>query len=267
LPPEKKASWQLALPIGTEGWIMSCSRIKVLLTQYFRNFFDVRRRHGTFAAVCSAVDRAASKAFGLCVSHVICFDLQQKDAMPSEASGLTCRFLTPDDIRLFAVDPSNELGPELADRVAAGHDVSFGAIIGQRLAGYGWCALGSIEAEHTGGVALTFPSHIGYMYKGFTHPDFRGQGINRIRVALAGQALAERGIRQLVCLVDWTNWASIQSCRRSGSQVLGQTVTFRLAGRRYWFLPEAARQLGICIGDKTEARAARLVTDAMVVAA
>jgi hypothetical protein len=165
----------------------------------------------------------------------------------------------PDDIRQFATDPANELAEDMARRVAAGNDLCFGILEGSQLAGYGWCAVGSVEAEHTGGVALSLPYDVGYLYKGFTHPDYRGRGLNGIRLALAGRSLAQLGVRRLVCLVDWSNWSSIQSCRRFGCQSLGRVTTFQIAGHRFWFMPKAAYRLGIRIGDEQQARAARLV--------
>jgi ribosomal protein S18 acetylase RimI-like enzyme len=235
---------------------MARTRTSSFLHAFLSDFIDARRRHGTARAIGGIADRLASKVIGLNVSHVFAFDLQKLTSTEPDSSGFTCRFLTPDEIRVFSADPSNELTADLADRAAAGHDLCFGVQAGARLAGYGWCALNSIEPEHTGGIALSFPSHVGYMYKGFTHPDFRGRGLNGLRVVLAGHALAERGLRKLICLVDWANWASIQSCRHGGCEELGSTVTFQIAGRRFWFIPDAARQLGLQFGERAATREA-----------
>jgi ribosomal protein S18 acetylase RimI-like enzyme len=238
---------------------MNSARTRPFLREITQSFADVRRHHGTIAAVCSMADRFASKCINLCVSHLFCLDLERPGLAQAGTSEFAYRFLTPHDIRLFAMDSSNELTTDLADRVAEGHDVCFGVLAGQRLAGYGWCAIGSIEPEHTGGLGLLLPPDMGYLYKGFTHADFRGRGLNGIRLALASHALAQRGIRKLVCLVDWTNWASIRSCRRAGCQQLGRVVTCRIAGRRYWFVPDAAQQLGIRFVDEVEVLATRRI--------
>lgn len=219
---------------------------------FVRTLFDVRRRHGVRAAICSALDRAASRSIGFCASHLFCYELDQFADYSIDEPDLSYRFLSPDEIRRFAADPSTELSCEFADRAAAGHDLCFGVLQRDRLAGYGWCAVGSIEPEHTGGIALSFPNDVGYMYKGFTHPDFRGRRLNGIRVALAGQALAKRGLRRLICLVDWTNWASIQSCRRGNCADLGLVVTCQIAGYRWWHVPDSARQLGLRFGNETK---------------
>jgi ribosomal protein S18 acetylase RimI-like enzyme len=210
----------------------------------------VWRRFGLFAVAGSIADRLAAKVIGLCVSHVFCFEIGKTVFPPPPDSEAVYRFLTPSEIREYAADPVNELEASMADRVQVGHDLCFGVLVNRRLAGYGWCALGSIEREHTGGIDMSLPRHIGYMYKGFTHPDFRGLRFNANRIALAAAALAERGIRQLVCLVDWTNWASLHSCRRGGGQDLGLVATFQFAGRRFWLATDAARQIGLRFGSQ-----------------
>src|SRR5262245_44071071 len=142
---------------------MARARTSSFLPASLRDFVDVWRRHGAARAVGSIADRLANKVIGLTVSHLFAFDLQELASIVPDSSGFTCRFLTPDEIRAFATDPSNELTSDLADRAAAGHDLCFGVQAGSRLAGYGWCALNSIEPVHTGGIALSYPSHIGYM--------------------------------------------------------------------------------------------------------
>jgi hypothetical protein len=233
---------------------MHRAALRTFLPEFVQNFVDTRSRFGLPAALASTADRAASKIIGLCVSHVLCFDLDQMPHRVSPDDNRKYRFLTGAEIRRFAQDPSNELDTTFADRADAGHDVCFGVLDHDRLAGYGWCALGSIEPEHTGGIALSFPIHVGYMYKGFTHPEFRGMGLNNVRLALSAPALARIGIRHLVCLVDWTNWASLRSCRRSGCRDLGLAITFQFARRRFWLVPDAARQLGIRFGDDAQLR-------------
>jgi hypothetical protein len=241
---------------------MSTARNHSSSSTFLQAFVGTRRRHGTLAALGCVAERLAHKVIGLSVSHAFCFDLEGPQFGTASSLPHTGRFLTPQDIRRFAANPANELSDEMALRVAAGNDLCFGILDGERLAGYGWCALGSVEAEHTGGVALSLPYDVGYMYKGFTHPDYRGRGLNGIRMALAGRSLAQRGVRRLICLVDWANWASIQSCRGFGCQSLGRVTTFQIAGHRFWFMPKAAYRLGVRVGDECQARAARVVPSA-----
>jgi GNAT superfamily N-acetyltransferase len=164
-------------------------------------------------------------------------------------AGFAFRFLNADEIARHAADPVLCLSPELARRAARGQDLCFAALAGDRLAAFGWYALGSIEAEHCGGTAMTYPADAAYMYHGFTHPDFRGCRLHGACMSLALEALGTRGIRRLVSSVHWSNWASLKSCYRLGYARLGRLVKLGFRPLQLAFYPRAARRLGICFGS------------------
>ena len=216
----------------------------------FQAMAKTRRQYGTPAMFYDVADRLGRRLIGLVASHIFCYELDPGAETPPSDKEFSFRFLTSEDIRSFAADPVNELDDCMADRVATGRDLCFGVLSADRLAGYGWCALHSVEGAHTGGVSISFPPRMGYMYKGFTHPDYRGRRLNGLRMALAARALAEQGVHQLIALVDWTNWNSLRSCRRSSCRELGMLVGLTWAGKQRWWIPEAARQLGIRFGEE-----------------
>ena len=159
-------------------------------------------------------------------------------------------FLTPEQVRRFAENPANGLPAEFADRAERGMDLCYGAIHGDRLASYGWYALHSVEPEHGAGTALGLPRDMAYLYKGFTHPDFRGQRLYGACMAWALKALHERfGVKRLLAFVYWNNTPSLSSCVRLGYERLGLLMVGR-GGPVH--VPSEARRLGVTFGEEAE---------------
>jgi hypothetical protein len=161
-------------------------------------------------------------------------DRPQKLAAPPE--GFECRFLTPDEVRRHALDPANDLQAEFVARAEAGMDLCYGALDGDVLAAYGWYALASIEPEHNVGLAVSYPSDQAFMYKGYTRHEYRGLRLHGLCMGLALEDLGSRGVRSLVSVIDWDNFASRRSSARIGYREVGCFLAF-FNGRRCLVLP------------------------------
>lgn len=218
------------------------------VTGAIRHLARMRRQFGNRAVLQWLVDRVARRLIHFQVDNLVCFDVDRLGEPPPIEPGLTFRFLTPAEVLTFASDPANEIERTMAQRALAAQDLCFGVIAEGRLAGYGWCAFDFIDPQHCGGLAMSCPPHVAYLYKGFTRPEFRGKRLNGVRVLLAGRELAKRGIRKLVGLVDWTNWSSMRSSVVAGGTSLGRLVTIGLGRYRWTFYPKAAREIGIQFG-------------------
>ncbi len=214
------------------------------------------RRDGVLRAAHRLAYGMAQRLMTLDVTDVYWIDLASA-RMPIVESAFEFRLLTPDDVLRFAREPSNGVDPLLAQRAAGDRDLCLAALCGDRLAAYGWFALGSIEAEHNRadkphtGVAVSFPQDVAFGYGGFTHPDYRGHRLHAA-VKLQGlRLLSARGVRFLLTTTDWTNWAAIRSFDRLGAKRLGRCWRGGWGGGRWMFTksPAAAKQLGIRFGD------------------
>lgn len=99
----------------------------------------------------------------------------------------------------------------------------------ERLAMYGWYARTPtpIHAD----LALRFDPAWAYMYKGWTHPDFRGRRLHAIGMAQAVVALTAEGCRGLVSQVERNNFSSLKSVARLGYVNVGRLRGYRLRGR------------------------------------
>ena len=220
---------------------------------FFRRFSELRERHGDAAALRWAFSRSLEKTIRLEVTALVCLDRRRANSpgpggrLPAKFSG---RFLTGDEIASFGADPSYDLPALFASRPAAGLDFCFGIFDRERLAAYTWYALRSVEGEHNVGVAMSFPADMAYMYKAFTHPDYRGNALYGTGVMQAFDALASRGITRLLSSINHVNFASRHACRRMGFASLGYLLTLGRSPDRVAWTPRAARELGIEFGRR-----------------
>jgi L-amino acid N-acyltransferase YncA len=209
------------------------------LVHAVHRFNQTRRSFGLRSASLFLVDRMLAKLVRLDVQTIVWLPVDRVNAGPEQAPDYQFRFLTAGEVATFAKDPGNELTPEFADRVRRGRDFCFAALSKEgRLAAYGWYAVKEIEAEHCAGSALQLPEGVAYMYKGFTHPDFRGARLHAAGMGGALRALGARGVRALFSTVHWANFASLRSCDRLGYVTLGSIVSWRVFGSFHVRAPE-----------------------------
>jgi len=218
---------------------------------------EVRRREGTAAMVRWVAYRSAQRLVDVKVAHVLWLEAAHVNPSLRPDAAYTFRFLSAGEVRAFSSGAEDPLPPAMAERIVAGDDFCFAALAGPRPAAFGWFALGSVEPEHNGGTALSYPPDVAYMYHGFTFPEFRGHRLHGLVKGLGLRALADRGVTKLLSTVDWTNGASLRSNFRLGCVDLGRTVVARLGRFRAASYPRAAKRLGIRFAEDAIPRAAR----------
>ena len=202
------------------------------------------------------VYRVLQRGMTLDVTHLML--LQRTDLVPGEdqVGIVELRLLGPGDIRDLAADPSNELDASLAGRLGPGGDTCVAAFCDGRLASYGWYARDAIEAEHNrgrspySGTAVRFPRHMAFLYKGFTHPDFRGRGIYGLVHQFALQELSAEGVTAILATADWSNNAALRSCYRLGFRYLGRIWRFGWGRWVAGVYPRAASRHEIQLGQQ-----------------
>jgi GNAT superfamily N-acetyltransferase len=180
------------------------------------------RNSATFAELAYRVARRLTR---IEIGQVLRLDLASVAPPPLPPLELEYRFLNDKDVRAAAVDPSHELGASIAQRLQSGRDFCFAAYHGDRLANYSWFALDAIEPEHSFGAGLKLPPDTVYLYKAYTMPDYRGRQIHGAALSRAAEHFRQRGLTQMIAIVDFANWASLRSHTKLG---------FRPAGRLFW---------------------------------
>lgn len=224
------------------------------MTTRLRNLWKLYRRFGAGAVLRRFSDRYARATSGRQVVEVVWLEASSLKLSLEHDEKFQFRFLDTHEIAAFAQDPANDLDVEMVERAAGGLDLCFAALCDDRLAAYGWYALDAIEAEHNFGVAMSYPSTVAYMYKGFTHPDFRGARLHGLGMGLALKNLKQFGVSALISTVGWTNEASLRSCDRLGYERLGRIVTTGGDAFRLQSVPSAAVQRGVQFGPDAKAR-------------
>ncbi len=220
----------------------------------WQRWTEQRSQNGLSGASLWFFSRLGERLVNLRVSEVVWLELTDIKLAGAPPEGFDYRFLSPSELATF-VGPENELSEQHVERLRLGQDLCFAAMQDGRLAAFGWYALGCIEAEHCDNVQLSFPADVSYMYKGFTHPDFRGQRLHGYIMRLALEELARtRGIDKLVSTVSWINWPSLKSCDRLGYRRLGRMVKLGWGACSWNNAPRAAEQLGIRFGRRADMR-------------
>jgi len=219
---------------------------------------QLRERYGVAGVLRKCIDKVVLRRASLSVLHVLVLEPDDVRSVSVDSS-LDLRFLTEEEVIRFAADPTNEIGPEFTERIRGALDLCFGAIHEGRLASYSWYALGSVEGEHAAGADLGLPADTAYLYKGFTHPDFRGSDLYPACMSAALLALRPCGIGRLIALVHWSNEPALRSCGGAGCRRLGRLVVGPLGP--IW-IPVGALAIGVRFGAHAKrAIAARRAED------
>jgi len=210
----------------------------------WRNFNDACSRFGVSSAVIDLAYRTARRVGHLQVVNLVSLNLADLSPAPPLSCGLESRWLTADEVRAYAADPTNDLDASMASRLENARNYCHAIVDGSRLANYSWYALESIEPEHSLGIGLVFPLDTVYLYKAYTHPDYRGQRIHHAAIASAAPFFARQGISQLIAVIECANWASLRSHARLGCGRVGQVFRLGRPPLQFQHYPRLAEKLG-----------------------
>ncbi|MGH9868779.1 MAG: GNAT family N-acetyltransferase [Candidatus Polarisedimenticolia bacterium] len=162
------------------------------------------------------------------------------------------RFLDERTLRRHAQDPMNEMTQRFLDQALEKGDRCMAILDDDRLAAYGWYS--SKETAVTEDLALRFAPSWVYMYKGFTHPEYRGLRLHARGMASALMSYAEEGRRGLVSFVEANNFNSMRSVHRMGYRDVGRIVVMGALGRRWVLASPRCRALGLSLHTRPPGR-------------
>jgi hypothetical protein len=136
-------------------------------------------------------------------------------------------FLTESMLAEFAKRPEYELTKRFLGQALAKGDECYGFFNGDVLAAYGWYSNKPTEIDPPE-LVLHFSDQFIYMYKGFTHVNYRGQRLHAIGMTKALEAYLARGYKGMLSFVEWNNFGSLRSCYRAGYTDFGILFVARL---------------------------------------
>jgi len=155
-----------------------------------------------------------------------------------------CGFLDPEQLRVLGRDPVNEMPAGFLDAALGKGDECYAVLAGDRLASYGWYATTPTTLDLPD-LRLHFSPEFVYMYKGFTHPDYRGQRLHAIGMTRALADYLGRGYQGLIAYVEANNFGSLRSVYRMGYAEIGRITLMRLAGRNVARASRGCRTYGL----------------------
>jgi hypothetical protein len=142
------------------------------------------------------------------------------------------RFIPLDEgtLKRFAGASEYELTETFIYQALEKGDECQGILCGDRLVSYAWYSNKptSIDPED---LVIHFDSEFKYMYKCFTHVDFRGKWLNAVGMTRALKKYRDAGYRGLIAYVESNNFSSLKSLRRIGFEDFGEIYIARFIGK------------------------------------
>jgi ribosomal protein S18 acetylase RimI-like enzyme len=140
--------------------------------------------------------------------------------------GYRRQFLDPATLLALSENPEYEIEKDFLDEAVGKGDSCFAIFDGDRLASYGWYSTKPTKVNED--LELQFDGRYVYMYKGFTHPNYRGQRLHAIGMTMALDHFLNRGYKGLVSWVEANNIKSLRSCYRMGYRDFGEIYVVKL---------------------------------------
>ena len=171
--------------------------------------------------------------------------LTREHLAPSEpaATKIKSRLATEDDLQRMRSEGRWDVGEELLAAHRAGDRCLLSYIDG-KLAGYTWVhAAGTPHLFE--GLRLRIPDEYLYNYAGFTHPEFRGHGLQAYRHHEILRRPEWRDRKGLLGYVQCVNWSSRRGQTKSGYRPLGWLGLVGTRSRFAVFVSRELEQLGI----------------------
>ncbi len=128
-------------------------------------------------------------------------------------------FLSPTELERYAASDVHELESDFVQGAVTRGDDCFGIFHGKELAAYSWYSTQPTAAED--GLTVSCSKKYVYMYKAFTHPEYRGRRLYALGVEHAVREYLKLGFQGMICYVQPQNLASLKALRRLGCETFG----------------------------------------------
>lgn len=143
-------------------------------------------------------------------------------------------------------DPSFGLSRDLLDRFERAGVEFFCITDADRLASIGCYAR---RTTLNGGQPVHFNPDYTYMFRGFTHPDYRGFRLHGVGMSLAMKEYQRQGLKGLISDVDGRNLSSLKSVYRLGYKKIGLMYMFEIFGKHFIFTDAGCKKYGFRYGQ------------------
>ena len=152
-------------------------------------------------------------------------------------------FLDPNMLFQFAKNLDYDLPEEFLQQELKKGDECYAILDGDTLASYGWYS--NKPTNVSDALRLHFSNAYIYMYKGYTHNNYRGQRLHAIGMTLALKEYLSRGLKGIVSYVESTNFSSLKSVYRMGYQDVGKIYILKIFGKYLVYRTKGCREYGV----------------------
>jgi hypothetical protein len=198
------------------------------LAHVVRRVVDNAKSFGTSAALHDLQQRAVNRVVPFQILKGMTAVLPDINPGLLDAGTFRAGFATRDEILAHST-AEYEMSPDFVDDALDKGDDCYALWDGDRLASLGWYS--NQPTSISDGLVLHFDPSWVYMYKGYTHPDYRGKRLHGIGMSLALRDYTERGSRGLISYVKSNNFQSLRSIERMGYRIFGDIYLARVLGR------------------------------------
>jgi Acetyltransferase (GNAT) family len=157
----------------------------------------------------------------------------------------TCAFLDAERLRTLSESREYELERDFLDEALSKGDQCLAILDGDRLASYGWYSTKPTKVNE--GLEINFDERYVYMYKGFTHPSYRGQRLHATGMTTALNHYLDQGYRGIVSWVEANNASSLRSCYRMGYKDFGEIYVVKLLRKHFIRCSEGCEDYGVTV--------------------
>jgi len=215
------------------------------LRQSFEKIRLTARRHGPLGALHDLALKAVNPIARFKILRGVWIGRVDPEFL-SPPEPFTSMFLTGERLRRFGTDPANNMRESFLEEALAKGDECYGILDGTTLASYGWYSTTPSRIEPPD-LILKFSRDYVYMYKGLTHPAYRGQRLHAIGMTLALRHFLAKGFKGRVSYVESNNFDSLKSTLRMGYAVFGSIYVMTLFGRTFTRASGGCERFGVSL--------------------
>lgn len=218
--------------------------IRARMKSRIKAFKELHSRFGMARTLQFAIFRQINKLFYFDCLHIIILNRENlKPLDPAKTTRFSAKIATREEIVEMEKQGCWGQPPKALEYFDRG-DICLLSYVDNKLAGYTW-ALKSECPTFVEGLTVRAPHEYLYNFCGFTHPDYRGYGLQSFRhhALLNHQRWKDR--KGLLGFVVHTNRSSRRGQEKSGYKRIGKIYIIGTKSKVFAYIGKSLRNMGI----------------------
>jgi hypothetical protein len=210
-------------------------------------FFFIQKNskiHGYRKTILSFVYKSLKYTIGFNSLIIIVLDRSQlRKKKADDSYNHNFRYAKEEDLKKMQEKEEFDIYAQDIEAVEKGEKCLL-HFVNDELAGYTW-AHPFQSPKIIDGIRLKIPTDTIYNYKGFTHPKFRGKGLQSVRYHRLFNDFEYEAKHRLLGYVEFTNWSSQRGQKKGGYNGLGNINYICIGKLTFVILSKKVRSNGI----------------------